>query len=162
MDDEKERSKRYSLISPQMSDIGAQSPTNEHIDRLAGILLTYNFYEKELGALPFESETTTRADWWACAGYVQGMSDLCAPVYVVMAADEELTFWCFVEYMDRMVRIELVFTEREMLMLAPQKQNFLRDQSGMKKQLLTLQELIGVMDPELYRHLGLSLTSLFC
>lgn len=24
----------------------------------------------------------------------------------------------------------------------------------MKKQLLTLQELIGVMDPELYRHLG--------
>jgi hypothetical protein len=25
----------------------------------------------------------------------------------------------------------------------------------MKKQLLTLQQLIGVMDPELYRHLGL-------
>ncbi|KAJ6596808.1 rab-GTPase-TBC domain-containing protein [Mycena vulgaris] len=98
------------------ADIGSQSPTNEHIDRLAGILLTYNFYEKELG-------------------YVQGMSDLCAPVYVVMAADEELTFWCFVEFMNRM------------------KQNFLRDQSGMKKQLLTLQELIGVMDPELYRHL---------
>ncbi|KAJ7263475.1 hypothetical protein C8J57DRAFT_1231345 [Mycena rebaudengoi] len=46
-----------------------------------------------------------------------------------------LTFWCFVEYMDRM------------------KQNFLCDQSGTKKQLLTLQELIGVMDPELYRHL---------
>jgi hypothetical protein len=35
-----------------------------------------------------------------------------------------------------------------------QKQNFLRDQSGMKKQLLTLQQLIGAMDPELYRHLG--------
>ena len=32
-----------------MSDIGAQSPSNEHIDRLAGILLTYNFHEKELG-----------------------------------------------------------------------------------------------------------------
>ncbi|KAK0450802.1 rab-GTPase-TBC domain-containing protein [Armillaria borealis] len=98
-DDEKERAKR-----------------NEHIDRLAAILLTYNFYEKELG-------------------YVQGMSDLCAPVYVVMDADEELTFWCFVEFMQRM------------------KQNFLRDQSGMKKQLLTLQQLIGMMDPELYRHL---------
>ncbi|KAJ6630706.1 rab-GTPase-TBC domain-containing protein [Mycena sp. CBHHK59/15] len=122
MNDEKERSKRYSTISPEMSDIGAQSPTNEHIDRLAGILLTYNFYEKELG-------------------YVQGMSDLCAPVYVVMAADEELTFWCFVEFMNRM------------------KQNFLRDQSGMKKQLLTLQELICVMDPELYRHLGPSYSS---
>lgn len=36
-----------------------------------------------------------------------------------------------------------------------QKQNFLRDQSGMKKQLLTLQQLISVMDPELYRHFGL-------
>ncbi|KAJ7685102.1 rab-GTPase-TBC domain-containing protein [Mycena polygramma] len=116
MNDEKERAKRYSTISPEMADIGAQSPTNEHIDRLAGILLTYNFYEKELG-------------------YVQGMSDMCAPLYVTMGADEELTFWCFVEFMDRM------------------KQNFLRDQSGMKKQLLTLQELIQVMDPELYRHL---------
>ncbi|KAJ7905406.1 rab-GTPase-TBC domain-containing protein [Mycena olivaceomarginata] len=116
MNDEKERAKRYSTISPEMADIGAQSPTNEHIDRLAGILLTYNFYEKELG-------------------YVQGMSDMCAPIYVVMAADEELTFWCFVEFMNRM------------------KQNFLRDQSGMKKQLLALQELIEVMDPELYRHL---------
>ena len=39
-----------------------------------------------------------------------------------------------------------------------QKQNFLRDQSGMKRQLSTLQDLIAVMDPELYRHLGKSLT----
>jgi hypothetical protein len=38
-------------------------------------------------------------------GYVQGMSDLCAPIYVVMAADEELTFWCFVEVMNRMVSV---------------------------------------------------------
>lgn len=35
-----------------------------------------------------------------------------------------------------------------------QKSNFLRDQSGMKSQLSTLQQLISVMDPELYRHLG--------
>ena len=40
---------RYSTISPQFGDIGAQAPTNEHIERLASILLTYNFYEKELG-----------------------------------------------------------------------------------------------------------------
>lgn len=39
-----------------------------------------------------------------------------------------------------------------------QIQNFLRDQSGMKKQLSTLQELISVMDPELYRHFGLWLS----
>ncbi|KAH9946071.1 RabGAP/TBC [Epithele typhae] len=107
---------RYSTISPQLGDIGAQAPTNEHIERLASILLTYNFYETQLG-------------------YVQGMSDLCAPIYVVMSGDEEMTFWCFVQIMERM------------------KQNFLRDQSGMKKQLSTLQQLISVMDPELYRHL---------
>ncbi|KAL0946968.1 hypothetical protein HGRIS_013120 [Hohenbuehelia grisea] len=116
---EKELAQRYSTISPQMSDIGAQSPSNEHLDRLAGILLTYNFYEKDLG-------------------YVQGMSDLSAPLYVEMegsADSEEMTFWCFVEVMNRM------------------QQNFLRDQSGMKKQLLSLQQLIGFMDPELYKHL---------
>ncbi|RPD66189.1 RabGAP/TBC [Lentinus tigrinus ALCF2SS1-7] len=116
MENEKGMHMRYSTISPQLGDIGAQAPTNEHIERLASILLTYNFYEKELG-------------------YVQGMSDLCAPVYVVMHGDEEMTFWCFVKIMERM------------------KQNFLRDQSGMKKQLTTLQQLISVMDPELYRHL---------
>ncbi|EIN07434.1 RabGAP/TBC [Punctularia strigosozonata HHB-11173 SS5] len=107
---------RYSTMSPHDANVGAQAPTNEHIERLAAILLTYNFYEKELG-------------------YVQGMSDLCAPIYIVMGTDEELTFWCFVEVMNRM------------------KRNFLRDQSGMKQQLSTLQQLIAVMDPELYRHL---------
>ncbi|PPQ78093.1 hypothetical protein CVT25_015627 [Psilocybe cyanescens] len=114
--DEKAHQRHYSIISPNMNDIGAQSPSNEHVDRMAGILLTYNFYEKDLG-------------------YVQGMSDLCAPLYIVMGGNEELTFWCFVEVMNRM------------------KQNFLRDQSGMKKQLSTLQQLIEVMDPELFRHL---------
>ncbi|EJD02386.1 RabGAP/TBC [Fomitiporia mediterranea MF3/22] len=108
--------RRYTSFSPSPFDHGAQAPSNDHIERLAEILLTYNFYEKQLG-------------------YVQGMSDLCAPIYVVMGGDEEMIFWCFVEVMNRM------------------KQNFLRDQSGMKKQLLTLQQLISVMDPELYRHL---------
>jgi len=36
-------------------------------------------------------------------GYVQGMSDLCAPIYIVMGGEPEMTFWCFVEVMDRMV-----------------------------------------------------------
>jgi len=111
-------SARYAIISPQNGDIGAQSPSNEHTEQLAAILLTYGFYERELGN----------------EGYVQGMSDLCAPIYVVMGGESEMTFWCFVEVMEKM------------------KQNFLRDQSGMKKQLSTLQQLIAVMDPELYRH----------
>ena len=88
-------------------------------------------------------------------GYVQGMSDLCAPIYVVMSGDENMTFWCFVEVMNRMVSAcefhENIFMDFTFF----QKQNFLRDQSGMKKQLSTLQQLIEVMDPELFRHLGM-------
>ncbi|EUC67275.1 GTPase-activating protein GYP7, partial [Rhizoctonia solani AG-3 Rhs1AP] len=102
--------------NPAANENAAQAASNEHVDRLGTILLSYNFYEKELG-------------------YVQGMSDLCAPIYVVSGADEVKTFWCFVEVMEHM------------------KQNFLRDQSGMKKQLSALQQLLSVMDPELYRHL---------
>ena len=48
-EDEKAMQMRYSTISPGLSDIGAQAPTNEHIERLATVLLTYNFYERELG-----------------------------------------------------------------------------------------------------------------
>ena len=93
--------RRFTTISPQISDIGSQSPSNEHIDRLAGILLTYNFYDKELGeciSSPLIYDIQREKP-----GYVQGMSDLCAPLYVVMGSDEELTFWCFVEVMKRMV-----------------------------------------------------------
>jgi hypothetical protein len=34
-----------------------------------------------------------------------------------------------------------------------QERNFLRDQSGMRKQLLTLDQLVQLMDPKLYLHL---------
>lgn len=50
VDDEKGMHMRYSTISPGLSDIGAQAPTNEHIERMASILLTYNFYDTDLGA----------------------------------------------------------------------------------------------------------------
>ncbi|KAG8907411.1 GTPase activating protein [Tulasnella sp. 403] len=99
-----------------VEDIGAHTQANEHVERLSVILLTYHIYERALG-------------------YVQGMSDLLSPIYVVCGGDEVESFWCFVAVMKRM------------------NQNFLRDQSGMKKQLLTLQQLLAVMDPELYRHL---------
>lgn len=47
------------------------------------MLLTYNEYNKDLG-------------------YVQGMSDLLAPIYAVMQ-DDAVTFWGFVNFMNRMV-----------------------------------------------------------
>lgn len=80
------------------------------------------------------------------------MSDLCAPIYVVTGADEVMTFWCFASVMERMVS-PLASIDRR-ADDGSQKQNFLRDQSGMKKQLATLQQLLAVMDPVLYRHLG--------
>jgi hypothetical protein len=39
------------------------------------------------------------------AGYVQGMSDLCAPIYLIMKGKEVMTFWCFAALMERMVRL---------------------------------------------------------
>lgn len=67
-------------------------------------------------------------------GYVQGMSDLLSPIYAVLQ-DDAVAFWAFVGFMERMER------------------NFLRDQSGMRLQLLTLDQLVQLMDPKLYLHL---------
>jgi hypothetical protein len=54
LDDERQSISETTRLSlPSMNDIGAQSPSNEHVDCLAGILLTYNFYEKELGMPAF-------------------------------------------------------------------------------------------------------------
>jgi TBC1 domain family member 15 len=79
------------------------------------MLLTYNEYNRDLG-------------------YVQGMSDLLAPIYAV-EQDDAVAFWGFVKFMERMER------------------NFLRDQSGMRLQLLTLDHLVQLLDPALYEHL---------
>ena len=79
------------------------------------MLLTYNEYNTSLG-------------------YVQGMSDLLAPIYAVMQ-DDAVAFWAFVGFMER--------TER----------NFLRDQTGMRAQLVALDHLVQLMDPKLYAHL---------
>ena len=67
-------------------------------------------------------------------GYVQGMSDLLSPIYAVMQ-DDAIAFWGFVGFMSRMER------------------NFLRDQSGMRAQLLALDQLVQLLDPQLYKHL---------
>ncbi|KLU89942.1 GTPase-activating protein GYP7 [Magnaporthiopsis poae ATCC 64411] len=93
----------------------ASTGTNVHLEQLKDLLLTYNEYNRELG-------------------YVQGMSDLLAPIYAVVQ-DDAVAFWCFQHFMDRMER------------------NFLRDQSGMRAQLLALDHLVQFMDPKLYAHL---------
>ena len=79
------------------------------------MLLTYNEYNRDLG-------------------YVQGMSDLLAPIYAIQQ-DDAVAFWGFVNFMERMER------------------NFLRDQSGMRLQLMMLDHLVQLLDPKLYEHL---------
>jgi len=61
----------------------------EGLRKLRDILLTYGFYNFDLG-------------------YVQGMSDLLAPILLVME-DEVDAFWCFVGYMESMVKKNAVF-----------------------------------------------------
>lgn len=63
------------------ADVG----TNVHLEQMKDMLLTYNEYNKGLG-------------------YVQGMSDLLAPIYAVMQ-DDAVAFWGFVGFMDRMVSL---------------------------------------------------------
>lgn len=93
----------------------AEIGTNLHLEQLKDMLITYNEHNVNLG-------------------YVQGMSDLLSPLYVVFQ-DDAIAFWAFTNFMKRMER------------------NFLRDQSGMRQQLLTLDQLVQLMLPKFYTHL---------
>ncbi|KAJ2758127.1 GTPase activating protein, partial [Coemansia nantahalensis] len=86
------------------------------LEKMKDLLMTYHFYDQ--GEL----------------GYVQGMSDLLAPVYSVYQ-DEPTTFWAFAKFMERM------------------RTHFLRDQSGMQDELDTLAQLVEISSPQLFRHL---------
>ena len=61
----------------------AETGTNVHLEQMKDMLLTYNEYNRDLG-------------------YVQGMSDLLAPIYAV-EQDDAVAFWGFVGFMKRMV-----------------------------------------------------------
>ncbi|SCV70203.1 BQ2448_1597 [Microbotryum intermedium] len=102
-------------------------PSNEHVRRTQEILLNYVFGDSS-------------------RDYVQGMSDLLSPLYVVCEGDPVLALGCFETVMERMRR------------------NFMRDQVGMKSQLSQLQSLLRIMDPQLYTHLDQtgSLNLFFC
>ncbi|KAF9907153.1 GTPase activating protein [Lobosporangium transversale] len=118
--------------------------SNENLELLKDILLTYNIWaakdpsvrppplSTDKPSLSTSSSTSTEPN--LLEGYVQGMSDLLAPVFAVMG-DEVMGFWAFVGLMEKT------------------KKNFYRDQIGMQSQLETLGELIQALDPKLYKHL---------
>jgi len=100
----------YDNIETDTSEAG----WNSNLELLRDILVTYTFLEND-------------------NGYVQGMSDLLAPILGVFRSESD-TFWCFNEFMEKY------------------KNNFHRNQEEMKNQLSLLLDLIRLMDIELYEH----------
>lgn len=88
---------------------------NPNLAKLQDILMTYVMYNFDLG-------------------YVQGMSDLLAPILCLVQNEAE-SFWCFVGFMQK------VFN------------NFDIDQKGMKQQLDHLRTLLAFVNEKLYNYL---------
>lgn len=86
-----------------------------HLKELEDILMTYVMYNFDLG-------------------YVQGMSDLLAPL-LFLFQDEVDTFWCFTTVIQRLIR------------------NFDIDQAGMTDQLKKIYQILAIVDPDLASHL---------
>ena len=88
---------------------------NPSLTRLNDILMTYCMYNFDLGTHVYFCRTTLTLNlpakcrsiitaWQLAVGYVQGMSDLLAPILVVV--DNEVdAFWCFAGFMDQVVSI---------------------------------------------------------
>ncbi|CAF0712965.1 unnamed protein product [Brachionus calyciflorus] len=92
-----------------------ESDDNVHLVEMKDILMTYNMFNFDLG-------------------YVQGMSDLLAPIMVIM--DNEVdSFWCFAGYMDKI------------------ESNFLMDQLNIKLQLSNLKALLEFFDSKFSHYL---------
>ncbi|KAJ2102572.1 GTPase activating protein [Coemansia sp. S100] len=96
------------------------------LEQMKDILMTFHYYDM------------------ATLGYVQGMSDLLAPIYSVYQ-DEPSTFWAFTAFMKRM------------------RSHFLRDQTGMQDELTTMAHLVEIANPRLFRHLEkCDASNMFC
>lgn len=128
---------------------GAHPPSNAHVMAMHDVLMTWVF-------APSRPASDTRPEPPAAAAdageplksapaprnYVQGMSDLFSPLYVVLEGEQWLCYALFEYQMER------------------HADNFLVDQSGMARQLAELQSLLRVMDRGLYHHFGESGTAL--
>ncbi|KAH6584030.1 hypothetical protein BASA60_001129 [Batrachochytrium salamandrivorans] len=110
-----DRNVPYYEESLESSELFAGLPVGPNLMRLRDVLMTYAIYNFDLG-------------------YVQGMSDLCAPILEVMD-DEVEAFWAFSGLMEMM------------------KSHFSRDQLGMQLELRRLELLLKLVDPPLYRHM---------
>lgn len=121
------------------SEGGKINTTTDHISSLAKILLAFTLCDT-YGCSPsslsssshLSSKLITDSE---LGGYVQGMSDLCAPLYVLNDGHPSRTLASFTSFMRRV------------------RTNFYSNQSGMKSQLLHLQTLLHLIDAPLFTHL---------
>ena len=118
-----------SNVSPTTRESSPETPDEEENDEfdISNIRNPHLFAMREI--------LLTYNEYNVNLGYLQGLTDILSPLYVKFQ-DEPLTFWAFTKFMERMER------------------NFVRDQSGMKKQMVTLNELVQFTLPDLYKHLG--------
>lgn len=112
---------RKSLVEKDVNRTDRNHPffagdNNPNLVVLQDILMTYVMYNFDLG-------------------YVQGMSDILAPLLLLLGNEVD-SFWCFVGFMEKIAS------------------NFDMDQAGMKQQLLNLQLLLNFASPELAKHLA--------
>lgn len=123
-DEQKQRfslmKERESLIEKDVARTDRQhvyfeGDENKNLVVMHDILMTYNMYNFDLG-------------------YVQGMSDLLAPIMVLMN-DEVDSFWCFVGFMNKI------------------ESNFLMDQLNIKLQLSNLKSLLEFVDSKFFDYL---------
>nr|XP_032514968.1 TBC1 domain family member 15 isoform X1 [Danaus plexippus plexippus]XP_032514969.1 TBC1 domain family member 15 isoform X2 [Danaus plexippus plexippus] len=112
---------RKSLVEKDVNRTDRTHPffagdNNPNLIVLQDILMTYVMYNFDLG-------------------YVQGMSDILAPLLLLLGNEVD-SFWCFVGFMEKI------------------SSNFDMDQAGMKQQLLNLQQLMAFITPDLAKHLA--------
>ncbi|XP_037298077.1 TBC1 domain family member 15 isoform X3 [Manduca sexta] len=112
---------RKSLVEKDVNRTDRTHPfyagdNNPNLVVLQDILMTYVMYNFDLG-------------------YVQGMSDILAPLLLLLGNEVD-SFWCFVGFMEKIAS------------------NFDMDQAGMKHQLLQLQQLLMFASPDLAQHLA--------
>ncbi|CAH0581583.1 unnamed protein product [Chrysodeixis includens] len=112
---------RKSLVEKDVNRTDRTHPfyagdNNPNLVILQDILMTYVMYNFDLG-------------------YVQGMSDILAPLLLLLGNEVD-SFWCFVGFMDKIAC------------------NFDMDQAGMKQQLLHLSQLLVFASPALAQHLA--------
>lgn len=110
----------------------SHSSSNANVLAMQEILLTWVFgTEMPSPTSPLSSSDASMHQ----RNYVQSMSDLLAPIFVVAGGDHVEAYFGFSTLMERM------------------KPNFLRDQSGIQKQLTELGGLIRIMDSAMWDHL---------